>query len=335
MSNGEYDRISPNPQIDASYAARLANEKVGACFIDERLHASVLNNLFAQHDVDGVYINLCFSQKKLQSVHKETDRWIVEDMCGTRWVVPFDGVGSVIEYRVQDLDDEILYTQNPLEDGIVETFKLIDDEYKRTKAIIPGITGPYSQVVFMVGMENVLIEMLDNGNKLKQAIEARVKFAIDWADKLINAGAKIVWIGEGPASSSVISPSSYAEFVLPYEQRLISHLHSCNVKAILHICGNINQSLPYIIHSGADGFDIDHMVDLDFVHSITKDQYCLKGNINPTELVFSGEAEIFDKAKSIMKNFKKRGLILSTGCLVSRDTPRANIDALIRATLEV
>ena len=92
----------------------------------------------------------------------------------------------------------------------------IEPEYKEKYLIMPGITGPYSRLVFMMGLENVLIMMYDDPEGLKEAVGKRVRHAVQLLDELIALGAEAVWIGEGAASSSVISPACYAEFVAPY-----------------------------------------------------------------------------------------------------------------------
>lgn len=66
----------------------------------------------------------------------------------------------------------------------------IEPEYKEKYLIMPGITGPYSQQVFMMGLENVLIMMYDDPEGLKEAVGKRVRHAVQLLDELIALGRK-------------------------------------------------------------------------------------------------------------------------------------------------
>lgn len=326
-----YDRVSVNPEIDASYAAKLAGVPVGDCFVDEDLHARVLGNVFHCHAVDGLYINLCLSKSLLEKVNQTKDGYIAKDAFGMTWSIPKNDVGTIIARDIKDLDDPRLRTDNPLQWGIVNTFRKLDERLKNDYLAAPGLTGPFSQVVFMVGLENTLMAMMDEPAKLKEVLEYRTALAAEWAAELWQSGAKCVWIGEGSASSSVISPQQYQEFVFPYQKRLIDELKTRHILSIMHICGDINKSLAYIAATGVHGIDIDYPVDLSYAATQVRGGACLKGNINPAELLTASPKRIFELSQQKIALFPEKGLILSTGCLVSRDTPPQNIDAMIEA----
>ena len=327
-----YDRVSVNPEIDASYTAKLSGIPVGDCFIDEDLHAQVLTNVFNHHDVDGLYINLCLSKSIIEDVKKTKDGYIVEDSYGLVWNVPYNDVGSVLRRDIKKLRDRRLLTVNPLKYGIIETFKKMDEKVKNNYLIVSGLTGPFSQIVFLYGLENTLVSMMDSPEELKEILEYRLKFAIEWADELYMNGAKCIWIGEGAASSSVISPNQYLEFVFPYQKKLVDHLKSKNILSIMHMCGDISKSIQFLGDTGVNGIDVDYMVNLGFAKNETKGKVCLKGNFNPVDLLTFDENRIFQMSKQKISIFKEKGLILSTGCLVSRDTPPQNINAMVNAS---
>lgn len=327
-----YDRVSVNPEIDASYAAKLSNVPVGECFIDEKLHAEVLENVFKHHDVDGIYINLCLSKSIIEDVIKTKDGYAVKDTYGLMWNVPYNDVGSVIKRDIKSLDDKRLLTDNPLRYGINETFNKIDKNIKSKYLITPGLTGPFSQVVYLYGLENTLISIMEEPEKLKEILEYRTVLAINWVEELCRYNVNCIWIGEGAASSSVISPKQYVDFVFPYQKKLVDHMKQRNILSIMHICGDINKSLKYIADTGVNGIDIDYLVDLEFAWEQVSGKACLKGNINSAELLSSSGRHIYEISKQKVSRFKDKGLILSTGCLVSRDTPPQNINAMVNAS---
>ena len=315
----ETDRPSVLPSIDVAYAPGCIGRKVGECFRKPDLHAKALMgalDLFPE--IDGLYVNLCLSDDKLTKL----PNGLYDDGYGLHWYVPEDDVGTVKYHEIEELDDDRMEGISSLKFGILETFAAIEPYYKENYLIMPGITGPYSQLVFMMGLENVMIMMYDEPDELKEAIAKRVQHAIGWLDELIALGAETVWIGEGAASSSLISPACYEEFVAPYAKAVVDaarergipcFMHVCgNIvpSSFMHVCGNIVPSIKEIASTGLSAIDVDYMVPMSLVREHCGPDTCIKGNLNPMDLL----------------------MILGTGCLVAPHTPKENIDAMVRAS---
>jgi MtaA/CmuA family methyltransferase len=184
----------------------------------------------------------------------------------------------------------------------------------------------------MLGLTETLLLICEQPNELKQTLEWRTQKAIEWADELINIGVECVWIGEGPASSSIISPETYTEFVLPYASRVVDHLKSNGVVTIMHVCGDIRESAGIIAQTGVNAMDIDYMVDLGKARMDIGLPICLRGNLNPVDLLNMS----YDQLVEICTETIRSGgfpFVLSTGCLVARDTPPVNIEAMIAASV--
>ncbi|MCH4887518.1 hypothetical protein EZV73_08040 [Acidaminobacter sp. JC074] len=330
----EYDHVSPQPQIDVAYAAKLMGVPVGKAFIDEKIHADALNNVFEVHDVDGVYVNLCLSSADIVSQEFRDGAYYVKDVCGATWTVNEDDIGSATERDITSLDDERLFNMSPAIFAAVDVYKGIDQKWRDEKAIVVGVTGAFSHVVFLYGLENTMMAMVLEPEKLKEVIDARLRFALENIDKLADAGCKYLWIGEGSASGSLISPDMYREFVLPYQQKMAEHIRKRGMRSVVHICGDINKAIESVVTCGTDGIDLDHMNDLATVRDIAKDKMCVKGNFDPVDLQEWSPDKIIEVAKEKIALFpNNKGLILSTGCLVTRDTPKENIDAFVKACL--
>lgn len=334
MLNKPTDRLSVHPAIDVCYAAKAFGKKVGECFINPKLHARALDNIFAIHpDIDGLYVNLCLSPRSIVKSWKSGGNNYLIDYGGMTWVVPQDDVGTVGKREINSLDDELLKTENPLQDGIIDTYSLVSQKIKDKFLIVPGLTGPFSQVVFMLGLSETLINIFEQPEKLKRAIEWRTEKAIQWADEFIKMGVQCVWIGEGAASGSLISPETYSEFVLPYALSVTQYLKSHGIVTIMHVCGDINKSANAIAKTGVDALDIDYMVDLKEARNKIQRQICLRGNLSPMDLLEMPHDKLVEHCRRIILSGDSP-FILSTGCLVARDTPKENIDAMVVASVE-
>lgn len=322
------DRPSVLPSIDVAYAPECIGKQVGECFLNPKLHAQALMGALDTYpEIDGLYVNLCLSDSHLT----RKPNGLYDDGFGLHWYVPEKDVGTVKFHEIEELDDPRMEEESSLRFGVLETFAAIAPEYKEKYLIMPGITGPYSQLVFMMGLENVLIMMYDDPDGLKEAIAKRVKHAIAWLDELIALGAETVWLGEGAASSSVISPACYAEFVAPYAKAVMDAAKERGIPCFMHVCGNIVPEIREIAATGCTAIDIDYMVPMDLVRQHCGEKACLKGNLNPVELLTKIEEEVYQLCCQIYEE-TEGPMILGTGCLVAPKTPAENINAMVRAS---
>lgn len=322
------DRPSVLPSIDVAYAPECIGKTVGECFLDPNLHArALMTALDTYPEIDGLYINLCLDNKRLT----QQANGLYNDGHGLQWYVSGNNVGTVKVHEIEELDDPRIGEESSLRYGILETFKAIEPRYKENYLIMPGITGPYSQLVFMMGLENVLMMMFDEPEELKKAIAKRVEHSIAWLDELIAAGAETVWIGEGAASSSVISPAFYAEFVAPYAKAVVDAAKQRGVPCFMHVCGNIVPSIREIAATGCSAIDIDYMVPMELVRQHCGETACLKGNLNPMDLLSKQPQEVYDLCREIYQT-TEGPMILGTGCLVAPKTPKENIEAMVHAS---
>ncbi len=321
------DRPSVLPSIDVAYAPECIGSAIGPCFLDPRLHArALMGALDTFPEIDGLYINLCLSRDRLT----RQAGGLYDDGRGLHWYVPENDVGSVKVHEIEDLEDPRIREETSLKDGILDTFAAIAPEYRENYLIMPGITGPYSQLVFLMGLENVLILMYDDPEGLKEAIAARVSHAIAWLDELIALGAEAVWLGEGAASSSVISPACYEAFVAPYAKAVMDAARERGIPCFMHVCGNIQPAIRQIAATGLSAIDVDYMVPMELVRQHCLPGTCIKGNLNPVDVLTKTDDEIFDQCCSIFAQ-TEGPMILGTGCLVAPGTPKENICAMVRA----
>lgn len=322
------DRPSVLPSIDVAYAPECIGRKVGECFRNPKLHADALMGALDTYpEIDGLYINLCLDDSRLA----RQANGLYNDSYGLQWYIPENDVGTVKIHEIEEPDDPRMEEESSLRFGILKTFAAIKPEYKEKYLIMPGITGPYSQLVFMMGLENVLIMMYDDPDGLKEAIEKRVKCAIQWLDELIALGAETVWLGEGAASSSVISPACYTEFVAPYAKAVMDAAKERGIPCFMHVCGNIVPEIQEIAGTGCTAIDIDYMVPMALVREHCGPTACLKGNLNPVDLLTKTAGEIYELCRKIYQE-TEGPMILGTGCLIAPKTPKENIEAMVHAS---
>lgn len=325
------DRTPCVPLVDLSYAASVAGIDVSQCFMDPSSHANALQAVIERHpDIDGMSINISLDDSIITDIKTEPDRHIVKTTGGLTWNVPLNDIGSVKDTDIKTFDDPRIETDDPFSPGITNTLRAIPQDILQKYFILAGVTGPFSQIAFLMGLENVMIATVDNPSALLAAIEKRLPFALNWIDEMAQLDPAGIWIGEGVASASLISPDTYRKFVLPFEQVLFDRLRELKIPSILHICGKLDGILDIIPQSRCDCLELDWQVDIAHAAKTIGDRVALKGNLNTSTLVYEDQQNIQNLSdQSIEKAAPANGYILSSGCCIGRDTPTQNVDAMI------
>jgi hypothetical protein len=313
----ETSRLPCFPLIDIAFASSYAGKPMRAVQLDPQLHARALSKCAEELPVDGIYINLCLDA--LQGNRISESEILIDE--SVHLVIPENDVLSIAATDIKSLDDRRIQEAELFHPGMLATFKNIDDHLKCESAVAVGITGTFSQVAFLFGITEFMIALLDQPDAVRRALDKRHNIAVRQVRELCAAGARFIWIGEGLGSGSLISPDQYRDFVLPYEIELAEEIRKHGALSLLHICGDVTNTLADIARSAADGFDLDYPVDLAGALEKLLPDVAVKGNINPQLFMegFSGELKdacLEARAAAAHRN----GFIMSTGCLVPRDS---------------
>lgn len=327
------DRVPCVPLVDTSYAAACAGIPVSECFINPEAYAAALVATLDRHpDIDGVSINIGLCDEVFEDHSKSGDTHMVRTTGGLTWMVPQNDIGSIHTCQITDFHDERIATDDYLMRACLRTLAAIPQKYRDKYLINTTVTGPFSQVAFLLGMDATMMGTLDEEDALLDAIRLRVPFALRWVDELKALDPGCIWIGEGFASNSLIGRDAYRTFVMPFEKEVVDRIHSIGKTSILHICGKLDQSLESLLETGSDGVEIDWQVDVPQAKQRVGDRITLKGNLNTSTLVKSKPDEIYQlTAGAIRKGMPGDRFILSSGCCLGRDTPPENVDAMVRA----
>ena len=327
------DRVPCVPLIDLSYAAALASVPVSDSFHDPALHARTLEQTLQRHPhIDGLSINLILADDVILERQTASDGCLTKTIGGVTWKVPHNDVGSLANFEITAFDDPRLAQVDHLRPGICQTLQHLNPDTLANYLICVGVTGPFSQIVFLMGLDRVLMATVDEPEALDRAIQARLPLALDWIDEVAASKPAAIWIGEGLASANLIGPSAYQRFVLPYEKALAQHIRKHNIATILHICGTVEPILHLIPDSGCDALELDWPVPLDRALQAIGSRMAVKGNLNTTTLVQESPEKIYQLSHGLIQQAKDYpGFILSSGCCIGRDTPPQNIDAMAQA----
>lgn len=204
----------------------------------------------------------------------------------------------------------------------LEAIRLFRDQVGGCVPIMGWVEGALAEAADLCGVVNLLTDLYDRPEWLVELLERIVEVEIAFARAQVRAGADI--IGLGDAICSQISAQMYAQFALPYEQRIFAAVHQENAIARLHICGNTTHLLPDMARSGADILDLDWMVDLKHA-AATLDGPALCGNFDPVSVMLQGNPERVRQA--VWRCLESAGSrsFSAGGCEIPDGTPHDNL----------
>lgn len=187
------------------------------------------------------------------------------------------------------------------------------------------ITSPFDYFLDFFGYENGLMALITEPEKSKQVLAKFAKgvkqIAVEMCGKPIDA----IKISSPFAGRGFISSEFYEEFVLPYEQDIISAIRSCGKEVYIHTCGSIGDRLEQMQASGASGLEcLDPVpvgdVDLENAFSRIGNTMFIKGNIDSVNtLLYGSEEKLITDVRKIIETgmFCGKGLVLSTACSIA------------------
>lgn len=201
---------------------------------------------------------------------------------------------------------------------------------KRQVAVLGWVDMPFAEACSLCGVSEFLFMLYEDPIGAHKILEFLTPIVIDFA--LAQVAVGIDMVGAGDAAASLISPKMYREFALPYEQRVCDAIHQADNLVKLHICGNTTKSLNHMAMSGADLFNVDHMVPLEDAKEVyTTHNKAYKGNLDPVaDILQASPVQCQSKAIEAIKIAEGSRYMLSAGC----EIPAATSDDVFRAFCE-
>jgi uroporphyrinogen decarboxylase len=166
------------------------------------------------------------------------------------------------EYLLKSIGDfEIWNRHCPVPTGIDFSHlqairdRLGDRGILRSHPFSPGQGSPWQSFCTLFGTEPAIMLGMDEPDTLHHILEEIVKKTLRVTEMWKGTPADMVEVGGGAGSSTVISPSFYREFGLPYDQRQNALFHEAGLKVVNHFCGGLMPMLELVVESGADGLE--------------------------------------------------------------------------------
>jgi MtaA/CmuA family methyltransferase len=311
----------PNFDIMMQFAAHYAGHRLSDYYQDYRVLVDANLRTTEAFALDIV--------QAISDPYRETADW------GAHITFPDDDLPLCITPLLADgLDMSHLTTPTP------ETGRRMSDRLEAVRAfreqvggsipIMGWVEGALAELADLRGVPNAMMDLVDEPERLTEALERCVEVEIAFARAQVAAGADIIGLGDAVASQ--ISPAMYERFALPYEQRIFAAVKEAGGIPRLHICGNTSRILHLMAQSGAQIIDIDWMVDMAAAAAAFAETGALVcGNFDPVRVMLQGTPEQVYQATIQCMQLGGSRSISAAGCEIPDGTPHENLHAQARA----
>ena len=120
---------------------------------------------------------------------------------------------------------------------------------------IYGQPGCWQDAVELFGIEPVIMATFDDPVWVHEFLAILMDRKVRSIASMKGARYDLIELGGGSASSTVISPSIFAEFVAPYDSELIAGAHRAGQRVVYHTCGGMMPLLELIADMKPDAME--------------------------------------------------------------------------------
>jgi len=248
--------------------------------------------------------------------------------------LPFAGVN-----KLEDLDRSLFPTADRFD---YSTIKQQCEKYK-DYAVCFGTAGDMdfiNSIARARGMEQVLMDLIDDNPVYLEILEARFKFYYDMHERALQAADGLIdftHVGEdlgnqiGPMISKDIFEKHFAEKFKQY----FDMAHSYGARTMMHMCGCVYEFLPRLIELGLDVYDVVQPttpeMDIANLQKEFGDKLVFCGSVCvQSTMAWDKPEDVEKEVKRRLELFDKGGLFLGPTHAIQTGSPLENIIALYK-----
>jgi len=118
-----------------------------------------------------------------------------------------------------------------------------------------GQPGCWQDFSCLFGSENLIIAALEDPQWVRTFLEVLCGRKKTYIESMNGANYDLLELGGGDASTTVISPDIFNEFVAPYDSDLITAAHQAGQRITYHTCGGMMPILEDIVSMNPDAME--------------------------------------------------------------------------------
>jgi uroporphyrinogen decarboxylase len=268
------------------------------------------------------------------NILKETADYIIETNCFGETIKNFKNrsttpriLSSPVKSRadwnkikdrlVIDNKRGLSYTSNMTFDDVVsltEGMAELNENHLKNRYITPVFTVGFDLIQRYLGMEGLLIAIIDDPEWVKEMFYVNAEFVIKLYENMADNGYSFdgIFLADdlGYKNGLLFSPLHYKELLFEADRLICDYFHDQDLKVLLHSCGCVKELIPYFIEAGIDclqPLEVKAGMDLIELKKNYGDNISFMGGID-TRLYSSNNTEALEnEIKSKFEAAKKNG----------------------------
>jgi len=286
----------------------------------------------------GEGVDLVGEIAKYKVIKKLPDNQYIDEW-GCLYKISKDVVDHPIKGPITDKDD-LKKIEFP-DSNLAHRFGKLRNFVKKAKgkiAINFHCRLDFMWAVFLMGMDNLMISMIDKPDFIHELLKKIADNNIKMIRNAINIGANTISLGDDYCGKDgpLISPKMFREFLLPNLKRAVSIIHQDGAFCIKHTDGNIWTIMDQLVEAGIDCINpIDPLgrMDVGEVKKAFGNKISIMGNIDCVYTLCKGtKDEVYDAVKTcISKGARNGGLIVSSSNSIHSGVKPANYSYMIKS----
>ncbi len=167
-------------------------------------------------------------------------------------------------------------------------------------AIMGGLNGPLTTATFLMGLEDICINLYEDPELLEDIFKLSNKFWIEAGKKLVNEGVDLIGFGEdlGYDKSLFASPQLLKKHLFPYIKELVTTFTDMGVPVVMHSDGRLHDIFADVVDLGITGYHPSERksgMTLKWVKENFGNRICLFGNVDSSITLPYGTPEAVEQ----------------------------------------
>ncbi|MGO8694790.1 MAG: uroporphyrinogen decarboxylase family protein [Rectinemataceae bacterium] len=211
----------------------------------------------------------------------------------------------------------------------IEAIRIMRKEAGEGMSIVGWVEGPLALAQELRGLNNIMVDFLDDAPFIKDILDFCAEVAIPFALAQIEAGADT--IGMSDAAACMIGPDLYRTFVNPIQHRILGAVRAERPETILrlHMCGRTDPLFPMMRLLPVDIYEIDFPASLEDARRVLGSERTIAGNVSTITDLLEGTPEEVYRSCARCHGTCGGHFIVGAGCEVSPLTPPENLRAML------
>ena len=210
---------------------------------------------------------------------------------------------------------------------------------RRLKALSKGqypvfgwISLPF-EAAWMLRGHDMYMDLIEAPELVHELLEYCLKVHLEYAIKMKEAGADVIWTTNPVVNSECISKKHFKTFSFGIDKGFFTTLRHMGIWTMAHVCGDWSDRLDEVFDLGAHIYYLSKRFDLAAVKKAYGTKCVLMGNVKAVDTLYQGTPDDVRRESERCIEVAAPGgnYILGGDCSIPRDTPPENLAAMFEA----